>query len=431
MNAFAEAAVALGILRVAQPLHARFPGRNGAPGMPFIADVRGAPADLDLRRLIVREMVRRFRRDFETADMVIGLAKAGIAWGMLVAWELGLPAGVVHLDGPRKSGLRRQVEGSVTGRQVVLIDNLTCTHSSLITAARIIESEGGAVAGAMTVVGLETGPASFLVSTLCTEAELEAEGMRQGILLPAHLHGRAEGGAVVPPEGGRQSSIRNAKEAKMTDKITRYEQSGLLIRSGGKTLAVDIGKLTSARAVKAMPKPDALLVSHKHPDHFCPDHLQTLGAPIFAPEDVLALLHEGAEATAIRPGEPIDVAGFTVTAFEVDHGPKLSAPIENFGYIIRFPNGRRLCFAGDIARQGTPLTGAFDIVVLPVSGAGFVFTATEALAYLERIGHSGHVLPVHDSGPSDPDAVARFAALAPEHLDVIALAVGEAAEVPA
>jgi hypothetical protein len=69
-------------------------------------------------------------------------------------------------------------------------------------------------------------------------------------------------------------------------------------------------------------------------------------------------------------------------------------------------------------------------VVLPVSGAGFVFSASEALEYLERIGHRGRVIPVHDSGPSDPDAVARFAALAPEHLDVVALAAGESVEVP-
>lgn len=215
----------------------------------------------------------------------------------------------------------------------------------------------------------------------------------------------------------------------MNNNITRHEQSGLLIRSRGKTLAIDIGKLTSAETVKGMSKPDAAIVSHQHGDHLCPDNLQALDAPIFAAADVLPLLHDGAVVTAIRPGKTMDVAGFTVTAHEVDHGPKLSAPIENLGFVIHFPNGHTLYFAGDIARPGTPPTGPFDTVVLPVSGAGFVFTAVEALEYLERIGHRSRVIPVHDTGPSDPDAVARFVALAPEHLDVVALAVGESAEV--
>lgn len=206
MSAFAEEAVALGMLRVAQPVGARFPGRNGGPGMPYIADIRGALADLDLRQLIMRELVCQFRRDFEKADMVVGIAKAGISWGILLAWELGLPAAVVHLDGPRKSGLQRQIEGSVTGHRVVLIDNLTRTHSSLILAAQLIESESGAVAGAMTIVGLKTGPAPFRVSTLCAEADLEREGLRQGVLLPAHLLGPIDGAAVVLPKGGTQSS---------------------------------------------------------------------------------------------------------------------------------------------------------------------------------------------------------------------------------
>lgn len=206
MSGFVEAAVALGVLRVAQPLGARFPGRDGASGMPYIADVRGAPANLDLRRLIVGEMVNRFREDFENAEMVVGLAKAGIAWGMLLAWELKLPAGVVHLDGPRKSGLQRQVEGSVAGRQIVLIDNLTKSHSSLIAAAQLVEAEGGVVAGAMTVVGLEAGPAPFRVAPLCTEADLEAEGLRQGVLSPAHLNGPVDGTDIAAPIGGANLS---------------------------------------------------------------------------------------------------------------------------------------------------------------------------------------------------------------------------------
>lgn len=218
----------------------------------------------------------------------------------------------------------------------------------------------------------------------------------------------------------------------MKDTIIRREQSGLEIHSDGKTLAIDIGTLTPAETVKAMVAPDATLVSHKHGDHLSVDHLKTLGAPILAPGDVVELLHDGANATAIRAGQTLDVAGFTVTAVEADHGPKLSAPIQNFGFVIQFPRrGHTLYFAGDIARPGTPPAGTFDIVVLPVGGAGFVFDPAEAVAYLEQIGHRGRVIPVHDGGPCDPDAIARFADIAPANLEVIKLAPGERVEIQA
>jgi L-ascorbate metabolism protein UlaG (beta-lactamase superfamily) len=218
----------------------------------------------------------------------------------------------------------------------------------------------------------------------------------------------------------------------MIDFIIRHEQSGLEIHSRGKTLAIDIGTMTPADTVKAMAAPDAILVSHKHSDHLGLDHLKALGSPIVAPGDVLELLHDSASATAIRAGQTLDVAGFAVTAVEADHGPKLSAPIENFGFIIKFPaGGHTLYFAGDIARPGTPPAGKFDIVVLPVGGAGFVFDPAEAVAYLEQIGHRGRVIPVHNSGPCDPDAIARFADLAPAHFEVITLAPGEKVEVRA
>lgn len=218
----------------------------------------------------------------------------------------------------------------------------------------------------------------------------------------------------------------------MKEIINRHEQSGLEVHSRGKSLAIDIGTLTPAETVKAMVPPDAILVSHKHADHLGLDHLKTLGAPIVAPRDVVELLHGGANVATIRAGQTLDVAGFTVTAVEADHGPKLSAPIQNFGFVIQFPRGgHTLYFAGDIARPGTPPAGTFDIVVLPVGGAGFVFDPAEAVAYLEQIGHRGRVIPVHDGGPCDPDAIARFADIAPAHLEVIKLAPGESVEVQA
>ena len=210
--------------------------------------------------------------------------------------------------------------------------------------------------------------------------------------------------------------------------FTRMEQSTLMIEAMGRALIIDIGTLTPAENLDRLPKLDAALVSHQHGDHFALDHLRAIGAPVYGPADVVMQLYEGMAATVLRPGETVDVAGFAVTPVLADHGPKLSAPIDNLGFVIRWP-GHVLYFAGDIARSGTPPAGPFDTVVVPVGGAGFVFSAAEALEYLDQIGHRGRVIPVHDTGPSDPDAVARFMDLAPGHLEVTSLDIGDSVEV--
>ena len=210
MSIFAKSAVAMGIIHVSQPAGSRFPGRNGVPGMPYIFNVRGAPASLKLRKLIVDELVFRFRQNFENAEMIVGLSKAGTIWGGFLAWELKLPVGVVH-DKPRDSGLQRQVEGSVAGRRIILIDNLIDSQRSLVDAARITESAGGKIDGAMAVIRRTVGgpkhfPARFPIFALCTDTELEEEGLRQDVLRHEHLFGFNDVAATVPPSSGSPSN---------------------------------------------------------------------------------------------------------------------------------------------------------------------------------------------------------------------------------
>jgi L-ascorbate metabolism protein UlaG (beta-lactamase superfamily) len=215
----------------------------------------------------------------------------------------------------------------------------------------------------------------------------------------------------------------------MTISITRHEQSALMIKAGDKNLAIDFGTLTPTERLAHLPKPNATLVSHQHGDHFASEHLRAFGAPVFGPQDVISQLPEDLTTTVLRAGETLDVAGFTVTPIEVDHGPKLSVPIENLGFVIDCPDGHAIFFAGDIARPGVLPEGTFDTVVLPVGGAGFVFDASQAHDYLKQIGHQGNVIPVHDTGPADRGAVDRFVHLAPSHLNVLALGVGDSTEV--
>lgn len=171
MSASANAAVLLGLLRFA-PAGDVFPGRRGAPGVPVLADVRGSLSNMPLRNLIVDELAAILATAFPSAEVVAGVAKAGICWAAMLADRTGLPAAVVNLDGPRGSGLQREVEGDVAGRRVVLVDNLIAFGGSLLQAAKIAGSVGGNVIGAMTIIADPGAALDFEIRSLWTQREL-------------------------------------------------------------------------------------------------------------------------------------------------------------------------------------------------------------------------------------------------------------------
>lgn len=171
MSQPASRAVQLGLLRIA-PVGTLFPGRAGGVGTPVIADVRGALSQVQLRRLIVNGLVGALLNTFPDADIIAGIAKAGVPWAALLAWRTRKPAAVVNLDGPRASGLQRQVEGEVDGRRVVLVDNLIRSGASLEAAANVVTAAGGQVVGALTVVGNPGVRLGFPILSLWSLREL-------------------------------------------------------------------------------------------------------------------------------------------------------------------------------------------------------------------------------------------------------------------
>jgi orotate phosphoribosyltransferase len=171
MSSSARAAVRLDLLRFAPPGRV-FPGRNGAPGVPVLADVRGALSNVALRNLIVQELGAILATDFPRADVVTGVAKAGISWASMLADRAAIAATVVNLDGPRASGLQRQVEGEVVGHRAVLIDNLIALGGSLRQAASLVAGAGGEVIGALTVIADPGARLEFETRSLWTQQEL-------------------------------------------------------------------------------------------------------------------------------------------------------------------------------------------------------------------------------------------------------------------
>jgi L-ascorbate metabolism protein UlaG (beta-lactamase superfamily) len=179
-------------------------------------------------------------------------------------------------------------------------------------------------------------------------------------------------------------------------KITKLEHSCVLIQSHGSRLLIDPGSLTAPTTIADLGELDAVLVTHRHGDHFDADILKKVGAPIFGPAEVVALARtSGLSGCAVNVGEASQIGAFLVTAVAADHGPAVTKPVENLGYIIEC-RGKSIYITGDVfGPQPAAPRGPFGAVVLPIEGGGFVFDPAEASTFLRKIGHTRVAVPCH------------------------------------
>ena len=142
------AAIQLGLLRFPDEGQV-IRGRRGNV-KPYLLDTRGAVSNLPLRTLIVDQLSKNLGI-FPSCEVVAGIAKSGTIWGAWLAWAKGFPFANVLIDGPRESGLKREVEGEVSGRKVILVDNWVRTGESLQKAKAVCEQNGAVVLGAISI----------------------------------------------------------------------------------------------------------------------------------------------------------------------------------------------------------------------------------------------------------------------------------------
>lgn len=156
-NNAAELAVELGLL-IVSPEKCGFPGRKGGGRVDVIVDVRGSASEVTLRTFLLGRLLVESLKFRDEQATIGGISRGGVMLGSQLALVSGRPFSTVLPEGPRESGLRRSVEGSVSGRNVIIFDNAISTGASIIAAERQVKAAGGIVIGALAVVAYSALP---------------------------------------------------------------------------------------------------------------------------------------------------------------------------------------------------------------------------------------------------------------------------------
>jgi orotate phosphoribosyltransferase len=118
---------------------------------PIYCDNRKLLSFPFLRDFIKSEMSNIIFEHFPEADLIAGVATAGIAWGAMAADQLKLPYIYVRPK-PKEHGLGNQVEGFFeAGQKTVVVEDLVSTGKSSLLVVDVLRNSGLQVTGMVSI----------------------------------------------------------------------------------------------------------------------------------------------------------------------------------------------------------------------------------------------------------------------------------------
>jgi orotate phosphoribosyltransferase len=118
---------------------------------PIYCDNRKILSFPFIRDFIKSEMCNIIFQTFDNADMIAGVATAGIPWGAMAADQLKLPYIYVRPK-PKEHGLGNQIEGFYEpGKRVVVVEDLVSTGKSSLQVVDVLKNAGLHVEGMVSI----------------------------------------------------------------------------------------------------------------------------------------------------------------------------------------------------------------------------------------------------------------------------------------
>lgn len=130
---------------------------------PIYCDNRKVLSFPHVREFIKSEMCNVIFEQFPDAEMLAGVATAGIAWGAMAADQLKLPYIYVRPK-PKEHGLGNQIEGYYEEKQkVVVVEDLISTGKSSLQVVEVLRAAGLEVTGLVSIFsyGFTTASEAF------------------------------------------------------------------------------------------------------------------------------------------------------------------------------------------------------------------------------------------------------------------------------
>lgn len=208
-------------------------------------------------------------------------------------------------------------------------------------------------------------------------------------------------------------------------KIRKFEQSGFIIEANsGYKLAIDIGNKTPLEKLEDI-SCGAMIISHIHGDHFYLENIKVLSPQkVFLNHECVETLGEESlsfDIQEVKVGDVVQIDDFSVTFFNVDHGPNVSVPLaENFGLLVEVDE-QTIFFCGDMyAPSGVSVEDLeVDYLLLPVGGH-YTFGPQEALSYARQFKKVRTIIPMHYEKNNfiDPIRKDEFAEIAKDSFNI-------------
>jgi orotate phosphoribosyltransferase len=118
---------------------------------PIYCDNRKVLSLPFIRDYIKSELCNVIFEKFEEAEVIAGVATAGIAWGAMVADQLKLPFIYVRPK-PKEHGLGNQIEGQYApGQKIVVVEDLVSTGKSSLQVVDVLKQNHVEVMGMVSI----------------------------------------------------------------------------------------------------------------------------------------------------------------------------------------------------------------------------------------------------------------------------------------
>jgi orotate phosphoribosyltransferase len=118
---------------------------------PIYCDNRKILSKPFIRDFIKSELCNAVFEKFNDAELIAGVATAGIAWGAMVADQLKLPFIYVRPK-PKEHGLGNQIEGEfVEGQKTVVVEDLISTGKSSLQVVDVLRQNGVEILGIVSI----------------------------------------------------------------------------------------------------------------------------------------------------------------------------------------------------------------------------------------------------------------------------------------